>query len=342
MISLAIFLACLVQDPAAEAVTLARELRKGFESSSDTEVRLRLGEIVRRMSDRAGVSLCGEAEDPDQRTLRLYDIKNIVARTRDSRSGDFWRWARNEEAAVSLEEPREAMIGLEELLELIAEATGRDHWQAENTIEKTPSGQLLVNAPPFLQRRVARVVRTQQKESLAAVRISITLLASDRPLAFGADADGAITDEAWDRVCRQADEGGAVRRLGSVETVAHPEQTVASFSGVRRPVAMAMGENGPLPSTVPDGLALEASALPSGDRFSLRLRLAYTKVLGIEEVATNKGTLRLPRLAEAAFADLRNVASGRPVVLGTLGPLAPEAELPPHVVVVARLSWVRP
>lgn len=340
---LAFLLACLAQDPGAEGVTLVRELRKGFDSSSDTEVRLRLGEIIRRLSDRASVSLCGDPEDPDQLALRIYDIQNITAKIKDYRSNDFWRWFRPDEPATfTLEEPREAFLGAESVVELLKELSGAEHWQGDATIDKAPSGNLVINAPPFLHRRVTRVIQTLQKESLVSIRLSFAVFASNRPLALGAGADGSIPDEAWEKLCRQADEGAAVKRLGSIETVAQPEQSIASFSGVRRPVAMVFGENGPVSSSVPDGLALEATAVPSGDRFSLKLRLAYTKVLGIDEVTTPKGTLRLPRLTESAYSDLRTVPAAKYAVLGTLGPIAPEAELPPHVTVVARLSWVRP
>jgi hypothetical protein len=340
MIPLAFVLAALVQEPPPEAVTLARELRKHLATAEDSEVRLRLGEIVRQMSLRAGISLCGEAEDPDHRVLRLHDIRNIIARTKDSFSPDFWRKRSEGAAEFRLEEPREPMIGEEQVVDLVKELTG-DSWDGDNTLEKTSNGQLLVLAPPPLQRRVARVLQNLHRESLAGVRLSFTLFASTKPLTAFADANGAISDEAWERLCRQADEGASVRRLGSVETIAQAEQTVSAFSGVRRPVAMFVGD-GPVASTVPDGLALEACAIPSGEQFLLRVRLAYTKVLAIDEVATAKGTLRLPRLAEAGFTDVRTLPAGRTVVLGTLGPLAAEAELPPHVVVVARLTWVRP
>jgi len=276
---------------------------------------------------------------------RLYDTRNITAKIRDSHSTDFWKWVRPEDAGgatFTLEEPREASLGIEGVVELIKELTGNQHWQGDAAIEKTPNGQLYVTAPPFLHRRVARVTSALQKEALAGVRLSFTLFASAKPLLAGTDADGVIGEEAWEKLNRQADEGGTARRLGSIETVAQPTQTVAAFSGVRRPVAMGIGENGPVASTVPDGLALEACALPNGDRFSVRVRLSYTKVLGIEEIATPKGALRLPRLAEAAFAELRSVPAGKRVVLGTLGPLAAETELPPHVIVVAHLTWVRP
>ncbi|HXX94527.1 MAG TPA: hypothetical protein VEN81_12905, partial [Planctomycetota bacterium] len=61
-----------------------------------------------------------------------------------------------------------------------------------------------------------------------------------------------------------------------------------------------------------------------------------------DDVATPKGTLRLPRMAEAGFSDQRTVAAGVPVLLGTMGPFPAEADLPPHVIVVARAGWVRP
>ena len=335
-------LAPLLQDPTEEAVTLAREIRKHHDTASDSELRLRLAEIVRKMSDRASLSLCGEPEDPDHPVVRLYDLRNIISRLKDSYSPDFWRWSRPDGSSeFTLDEPREAPIGEEEIVELVREYTGADRWVGEVTLDKTPNGQLLVHAPPDLQRKVARVIQVLHREALAGVRISVTLFASSKPLATGAGVDGAMAEASWERLCKDADEG-AIKRLGSIETVAQLDQTVCGFSGVRRPVAMSIGDNGPVAGTIPDGLALEAHALRSGERVSLRLRLAYTKVMAVDDVATPKGTLRLPRLAEAGFADLRAVPVGAAVVLGTMGPFAAESEIPPHVIVVARLSWVRP
>ena len=73
------------QDPAEDAVTLAREMRKHLSSVEDSEVKLRLGEIVRQMGIRAGISLCGDSGDPGVHLLRLHDVRNLVARIKDTR-----------------------------------------------------------------------------------------------------------------------------------------------------------------------------------------------------------------------------------------------------------------
>jgi hypothetical protein len=332
----------LLQDPAEPAVTLAREVRRHHATASDSEVRLRLAEVVRKMSDRANLSLCGEPQDPEHQTLRTYDLRTLLWRTKDSYSMDFWHWIRPDGTSeFTNDEAREPMIGEEQIADLIKTTTGPDRWQGETLIDKAANGNFWITAPPDLHRKVARVIQNLNRESLAGVRISVTLLASPKPFATGAGPDGVISEEAWDRLCKQAEEG-AIRRLGSIETVAQQEQVVSGFSGVRRSVAMTVGESGPVASMIPDGLAMEASALGSGDRFSLRLRLAFTKVLAVDELATAKGTLRLPRMAEAGFNDLRSVPAGVPVVLGTMGPFPAEADVPPQVILVARLSWVRP
>lgn len=329
----------LAQDPAPEAVTMARELRKHHAAAADSEVRLRLGETVRAMELGAGISLCGEDGESEHLILRLYDIRNLLAPIADSPSSDIRRWSARPD--FTLDEPQEPMIGEEQIVDLLKERTGTEAWQGESMIEKTPVEQLLVVAPPALQRKVARVLQMLHRDSLAGVRLAVSLFASNGPLTLGADAQGGISDDAWERLGRQADEGGAVRRLGAIETVARTGQTVSAFSGVRRSVALRAPE-GPVASTIPDGLAWEASALPSGDAYELRLGLSFTKVIAIDEVSTGRGTLRLPRFSESPLSVHRSVPAGRPVVLGGMGPLAPETGLPPHLTVIVRVTEVRP
>jgi hypothetical protein len=335
------------QEVADEAVTLARALRKQHASSSDSEERLRLADLMRRLSDRASLSLLGEPEDPDRHFYRLHDTRNITTRRKDTFCGEFWKWPLQSGgplagAGDAIDETRDGPYEMEFLVDFIKMATGPDRWAGETTVEKVPSGDgLLVHAPPDLQRKVATVVHNVSREALSGIRMTVTLLASARTLDTGAAPDGTLPDEAWTRLQKQADEG-VVRRLASIETVAMQDQTVASFSGTRRPVALAMGETGPIRSMVPDGCATELAALAGGSRFSLRGRIGYSRVLSIEDVATEKGTLRLPRVVEATLNVSRTLSPEATVVLGTLGPLPPEADVPPHLTVLARLSWVRP
>src|SRR5207245_645356 len=112
--------------------------------------------------DRASLSLCGEHEDPEHAVVRLYDLRNILARIKDSYSPDFWRWVRPDGSGAmefTLDEPREPAIGEEQIIDVVKEWTGEDRWAGEFTIDKTPESQLLVHAPPDLQRKVARVIQ---------------------------------------------------------------------------------------------------------------------------------------------------------------------------------------
>lgn len=337
---LALFLAAAAQDPVQTAVALAQEIRRTHATAGDSEVRLRLAEIVRRMSDRASIALSGEPDDPEHRSITIHDARAILSRPPDRRSMDFWRWSR------AVENPGEdaplAVFDDENLLDFIKERTGVPTWDGETSLSRDSGTGLLVQASPGLQRKVARILSDLDKEIVIEYRITFWVYASAKPLSLETGPDGALGGAAWEKLAKAAEEGGSVRRLGMIETSARAEQTVSSFSGVRRPVAVQVAEGTATSQTVADGLVVEARPIPSGSGVSLQARLAFTKVLGIDEVPTAKGTLRLPRVASAELSELRTVAAGRPVLLGTLGPLPPEAELPPHVTVVVRVSRIRP
>jgi len=338
---LALVLAAAAQDPVQTAVALAQEIRRTHATAGDSEVRLRLAEIVRRMSDRASIALSGEPDDPEHRSITIHDARAILSRPPDRRSTDFWRWSRGIES-VSEEQAPLSVFDDENLLDFIKERTGVPAWDGENTLSRDSGTGIAVQASPGLQRKVARILSDLEKEIVAEYRITFWVYASARPLSLEAGPDGVLSEAAWEKLAKSAEEGGSVRRLGMIETAARADQTVSSFSGVRRPVAIQLAEGTATPQTVADGLAVEARPIPSGSGVSLQARLAFTKVLGIDEVPTAKGTLRLPRVASAELSELRTVAAGRPVLLGTLGPLPPEAELPPHVTVVVRVSRIRP
>lgn len=336
-----LLLALAAQDPAQGAVTLAQELRKTHAAAADSEVRLRLAEIVRRMSDRASIALCGEPDDPEHRSLTFHDARALLVRPPDRRSTDFWRWSRS----IERELDEQAPLGLgdnDNLVDLIKERSGPAAWEGDTTITNSSGSALAIQAPPGLQRKVARILSDLEKEIVADYRITFWVFASARPLSPETGPDGGLTDAAWEKLAAGTEEGGAARRIGMVETAARSEQTVSSFSGVRRSLALPIVEGAPAAQTVADGLAVEAMPIPSGAGVTLQSRIAFTKVLGIDEIPGGKGTFRLPRLASAELSDVRTIPAGRPVVLGTAGPFPAEAELPPHVTVVVRVSRITP
>lgn len=341
MIATFLVLALSAQDPAHEAVTLAQELRKSHASAGDSEVRLRLAEIVRAMSDRASLTLCGEPDDPEHRSVRMYDARTLLTRPPDRKSADFWRWSRAGEPALVEDAPLNVLED-EGLLELIKERTGPSPWDGDSALSRDSGNSISVLAAPGLQRKVARILADLERDIVSEYRITVWVFASAKPLAPETGPDGALTDAAWEKLGAAAAEGSTVRRLGMVETAAQSDQTVSSFSGARRPLALPVAEGAPSSQTVADGLAVEVRPIPSGTQVSLHSRLAFTKVLGIDEVPTARGALRLPRMAAAELSDFRTLPCGRPVVLGSMGPLPAEAELPPHVTAVVRVSRIRP
>jgi len=329
------------QDPADEAVTLARELRRRNAGVEDSEVRLRLAECIRLMVDRAGVALCGDPQDPAKPLLRFHEVRNLITRPPDRPCPDFLNWPGPGAGPLTgaldgIETRPSGAVDEEQLVDIVKEWTGSHHWEEDVSLEKTPNGMLLVHAPPALQQKVARVVRILEKERLVDYRSAFTLFASAQPLSPAADADGALTDEAWEKLDRQAAEGVSVRRLSSLEFTAQADQTASAFSGARR-----QAEGLPL-SRLSEGFAVQTRALPSGDRIDFDARASWTKALPTDEVATASGTLRLPRIAEAAFSERRSLPPGKRVLLGTAGPLPPDAGPLPHLTLVVRVSRVNP
>ena len=324
----------VLQDPAEEAVSLAREIRRQLAAGADSEVRLRLDASLRWMSGRASAVLFGEPEDPAQPVLRFHDVRNLVTRPRDRWSSDFLAWVRGPLAGATdgIEERPAGPVDEETLFGLVRERTGPAHWEEKASLTWAPNRQMLVSAPPGLQGKVTQTVRQLEKELLIDFRVSVALFASAKPLDVARDVDGSMTGAAWETLVRRADEGTEVRRLSSIELAAQADQTVSTFSGSRRPA------DGLANPTVPEGLALQLRLLPAGEGAALDLRLSWTKVLSIDDA----GALRLPKVAEAAMSDRRSVPLGVPVVLGSPGMLAPETALPPHLTVIVRVTRVNP
>lgn len=320
------------QEPAEEAREYHRLLEKHLAAERDSEAKLRLEEALRAMRSSAARALVGGDEDPRRPEIRIFDTRNLLTRPKDHACRDFWKWPGGGGPLMgaydALEQPPEPFVGEEAIVELLKEKTGRSEWEGDQTIERTPTRQILVQAPAPLQRKVAAFLRWAEAESQAGLRGSIVLFALAQPPAGIADPEGALPEEMFERLSRE--EEGA-RRLGGVELTSEAEQVVSAFSGTRVPVVCFPGDTG---TSVPDGLAVQFQGVPSPPGYRVEVRLAFTRVLGVEEV----GGLRLPRLVEARMTEQRRVPAGRWVRLGVLGPLAPEANLPAHLLVVGRFA----
>jgi type II secretory pathway component GspD/PulD (secretin) len=57
-------------------------------------------------------------------------------------------------ATFTLDEPKESSVGEEQIVDLIKENIAPGTWEGDQTIEKTPNQQLLVNAPPKVHREL--------------------------------------------------------------------------------------------------------------------------------------------------------------------------------------------
>ncbi len=93
--------------------------------------------------------------------LELHDIRDILVKLQDfagprvelvSPQGGMGGPLTG--ATFTLDEPKEASVGEEQIVDLIRENIAPGTWEGEQTIEKTPNQQLLVNAPPQVHREL--------------------------------------------------------------------------------------------------------------------------------------------------------------------------------------------
>jgi type II secretory pathway component GspD/PulD (secretin) len=93
--------------------------------------------------------------------LELHDIRDILVKLQDfagpkvelvspSKGGGGPLTG----ATFTLDEPKESSVGEEQIVDLIKENISPGTWEGEQTIEKTPNQQLLVNAPPRVHREL--------------------------------------------------------------------------------------------------------------------------------------------------------------------------------------------
>lgn len=329
----------LPQDPVESAVGIARTLRRAYASTQDAEIRLRLDATLDSMSDRAVAALVGAPEDPDAVVFRLHDSQNLTVRPKDVRSADFLDWTvgggRLLGIVDGLEDPLKGLLDEEMFFDLLKNWTGAANWET-STLARTAEGKTLVQGPALLQQKVSWVIRTLEKDLLPGYRVSFHLFASADPLALPLQTDGAISDETWEQLCRQAEEGKLLRRLSALDLASQLDQTVSGFSGVRR-----QPENLAVPK-LPDGFAVQVRMLPSGSHVMLDVRAAWTQVLGVDTLTTEKGVFRFPRVAETVLQDLRTFPIGKVAVLGRMGSLPPEAGPLAILTVLARVSKTQP
>lgn len=327
------------QDPVADAVATARTLRRAARSVSDAEARLRLEAVLASMSNRVITAFFGEPEDLDKVESRFHDTRNLITRPKDQRSEDLLSWNRNDGVVSgivdSIEDPPRGPLDEDMFIDLLKAWTGLHCWE-ESELSRTGEGKLLVQAPVELHQKISRVVRNLEKELLKGYRTSVQLFASAEPLVLSTDAEGALTDEAWEKLAALAGAGKTVRRLSSADLGSMPDQTVSAFSGIRRPA-----EDLRLPK-LPDGFAVQVRVLPSGSHVLLDAGLAWTQVLSVDEVTSEARVLHFPRVAEATLQELRLLPLGKVAVLGRMGPLPAEAGPLPNLTVLVRVSKSQP
>ena len=203
-------------------------------------------------------------------------------------------------------------------------------------ISESAGGKLMVRTRVKTHRKIAAFLRSLELEALKQAEICVWAYAFPTPnpdgLALG--PDGSIADEVFERLQKKK----GARRLGYLEFSAQAEQLVSAFSGKKHRVLAAHRDEGSRIVTVPDGLCVKLRMVPSGNRVQTKIRIAFTKLLGIDEVSTARGVVQMPRLVEVELDEERSLPDGKIVLLGRLGPLPEEAGLPRHVLLFARIS----
>lgn len=338
---LVVLAAAALQEPEEPAaVRLHRALEARLKTEGEGEVRRRLSDLRDLLRDRVATTLTGEPATPDDApVVRMHDPRNLVAPLRDRPFPRFWEVRLHGGAPAGFpEEPLEPAIGEEQIVDLIRERVAPGTWEGNQTIEKTPSGQLLIQARPSIQRRVARLLRVLEAETRLEWRIAVEVIALADPPPL--PADGVLEAADFKRLQELAAAGESARRLGAFEITAPAAQRVSAFSGREVELVVGHDPDGPRRAAVLDGLCAEFRLLPGGEgHVHVHARLGFRKLLGVEEVATAKGAVQSPRLAETGFSEeSRLLPVGRPCVLGLLGPLSEESKLPPYLVVIARLD----
>jgi type II secretory pathway component GspD/PulD (secretin) len=93
--------------------------------------------------------------------LELHDIRDILVKLQDFAGPKVELTSPQKGgggpltgATFTLDEPKESSVGEEQIVDLIKENISPGTWEGEQTIEKTPNQQLLVNAPPRVHREL--------------------------------------------------------------------------------------------------------------------------------------------------------------------------------------------
>src|SRR5438552_2054470 len=94
-------------------------------------------------------------------TLQLYDVRDILVKIQDFQGPKVELVSPSKGgggpltgATFTLDEPKESSIGQDQIVDLIKENISPGTWEGEQTIDKTPNQQLLVNAPPKVHREL--------------------------------------------------------------------------------------------------------------------------------------------------------------------------------------------
>lgn len=81
-------------------------------------------------------------------------------------------------ATFTLDEPKESSVGEEQIVDLIKENIAPGTWEDQQTIEKTPNQQLLVNAPPRVHRELREFLGKLRSYTGTMVAVTVRFVAA--------------------------------------------------------------------------------------------------------------------------------------------------------------------
>lgn len=117
--------------------------------------------------------------------LELHDIRDILVKLQDFAGPKVELVSPTAQgggaltgATFTLDEPKESSVGEEQIVDLIKENIAPNTWEGDQTIEKTPNQQLLVNAPPKVHRELREFLGKIRSYTGTMVSVTVRFVAA--------------------------------------------------------------------------------------------------------------------------------------------------------------------
>lgn len=328
----ALLVLVLAQDPGEPAVEFYRAVERHADAAREPEVKRRLERVRESLRAAACQAVRVDPVGAEEFCRRTHSVKKLLEPIQDRPVEGFWRDSFSDlpDPIFVLDEPLEPGVGAEQLVDLLKERVAPGTWEGAQTLEKTPENELVVEAPGAVQRQVTKFLKTLETQTVRRVSASVWVFALSSAEALPAGPDGGVDREAWDRLQQEFPKGGAALLLRRVDAEGRATQLISENFGLEE-----------VRGSPPGGAVMQCRMVESGSGLWVEVRAGFRKVIGVDEFATPKGVVRIPRVVEVEAAEDRFVPEGKPVVLYRAGPLPEEAKLPPYIVFVGRFETRR-